>query len=299
MLRGHIVYLDEKAGRAAQNLWDDVLKVGNTAGERLGYPTQKPEALLERILLASSNEGDLVLDPFCGCGTTVAVADRLKRRWIGIDVTYLAVGLIERRLLDQHTPEGRLKISLYPPNQRRKVLELFWKNPEDERLKTEKGWLPPNLVPYEILGVPNDIGSARVFAERDRYQFEWWAVQMVGAAGKENQKKGADKGIDGTITFRASLTENKYDHILVSVKSGNVGRETITTIKSDIERNKAAMDVLVTLQEPTKGMIDEANEAGYYEDPFNRGVRYKRIQIFTVQDLFEGKQVKRSEKSSG
>jgi site-specific DNA-methyltransferase (adenine-specific) len=135
------------------------------------------------------------------------------------------------------------------------------------------------------------VGSATIFAERDRYQFEWWAVEMVGAAGKENNKKGADKGIDGTITFRSSLSENKYDHILVSVKSGNVGRETITTIKSDIARDKSAIGVLVTLKPPTKGMTDEAKEAGYYEDPFNPAIRYPKIQILTVQDLFDGKHV--------
>lgn len=285
------VYLGETGGASVGDLWTDIRVLGRTSRERLGYPTQKPEALLERIILASSNEGDVVLDPFCGCGTTVAVADRLKRRWIGIDVTYLAVGLIERRLLDRHTPEDRPKISLYPPNQRRKVLEMFWKNPDDERLKTERGWLPPELAPYEVNGVPNDAGSAAEFAERDRYQFEWWAVEMVGAAGKENNKKGADKGIDGTIVFRSSLTENRYDHILVSVKSGNVGRETIATIKSDIERDKAAIGVLVTLKEPTKGMRDEAQAAGWYTDPVNASVRYPKVQILTVQDLFDGKAV--------
>lgn len=284
-------YLDETPGPVLQDIWDDLAPVNSGSRENLPYPTQKPEALLERILLASSNDGDVVLDPFCGCGTTIAVADRLKRKWIGIDVTYLAVGLIERRLLDQHTPHGRPKISLYPPTQRRKILEMFWANPDDERLKTEKGWLPPDLPPYEVKGVPNDAGSALLFAERDRYQFEWWAVEMVGAAGKENNRKGADKGIDGTITFRTSLSETTYAHILVSVKSGNVGRETVTTIKSDIERDKAAIGVLVTLRPPTKGMTNEADAAGHYVDPFNPAVLYKKIQILTVQDLFDGKHV--------
>jgi site-specific DNA-methyltransferase (adenine-specific) len=93
-----ILYADEFPGIKLQNIWDDIPPIGAQAIERLGYPTQKPVALLERIIAASSNEGDIVLDPFCGCGTTVHAAQKLNRRWIGIDITHLAVRLIERRL---------------------------------------------------------------------------------------------------------------------------------------------------------------------------------------------------------
>lgn len=93
-------YLDEMPGVAIQNLWDDISVINNRSNELLGYPTQKPMALLERILTVSSNEGDVVLDPFCGCGTTIHAAQKLKRKWIGIDITHLAISLIERRLKD-------------------------------------------------------------------------------------------------------------------------------------------------------------------------------------------------------
>ena len=128
----------------------------------LGYGTQKPEALLERILKASSSEGDLVLDPFCGCGTTVQVAQRLNRRWIGIDITHLAIGLIKKRLSDAFGPE----------------------------IKST----------YDVIGEPTDLAGAGQLAAEDKYQFQWWALGQVGARPAE-QKKGADRGIDGRLYF--------------------------------------------------------------------------------------------------
>src|SRR5205085_7708005 len=89
---------DEMPGVTLGDLWDDIPPINSQAKERLGYPTQKPEALLERIIEASSNEGDTVLDPFCGCGTAVAVAHRLHRRWIGIDITHIAITIVKHRL---------------------------------------------------------------------------------------------------------------------------------------------------------------------------------------------------------
>lgn len=105
-------YLDELEGETVDTLWDDISPINSQAQERLGYPTQKPLALLERIIAASSNEGDMVLDPFCGCGTAVHAAQKLGREWIGIDVTHLAIGLIEKRMKDAFpglafTVEGR------------------------------------------------------------------------------------------------------------------------------------------------------------------------------------------------
>ena len=94
------IYLDESPGVPLSDLWSDLPPIHASAAERLGYPTQKPEALLERIIRSSSDEGDLVLDPFCGCGTTIAAAQNLKRRWVGIDITHLAITLIRSRLTD-------------------------------------------------------------------------------------------------------------------------------------------------------------------------------------------------------
>ncbi len=160
-LDGWKVYLDERPGKVVSSVWTDIPRVANTAAERLGYPTQKPEALLERIIQASSNEGDLVLDPFCGCGTTIAVAERLKRRWIGIDITYLAITLMRTRLRDT---------------------------------------FGPNLSPYEVIGAPTDLEGAKALAQEDRYQFQLWALGLVEAHPYQ-EAKGADKGVDGVIRF--------------------------------------------------------------------------------------------------
>ena len=151
-------YLDEMKGQPLQALWTDIDPINSQAKERLGYPTQKPEALLERIITTSSNEGDLILDPFCGCGTTINVAERLHRRWIGIDITHLAIALIRNRIQDTFGPE---------------------------------------LLPYEVIGDPKDMAGARALAEYDRYQFQWWAVGLVSARPAQDKKKGADSGIDG------------------------------------------------------------------------------------------------------
>lgn len=152
-------YLDEMPGVPLQNDWNDVSPVPRK--EYLGYPTQKPLALLERIILASSNEGDVVLDPFCGCGTAVHAAEKLKRPWIGIDITHLAISLIEKRLKDAF--QGTCK--------------------------------------YEVHGTPKDIEAARDLAARDKYQFQWWAVSLVEAQPYQGKRKGADTGIDGLKFF--------------------------------------------------------------------------------------------------
>ena len=199
----HKRYLDESNSQMrVQSTWTDINPIGAQARERLGYPTQKPETLLERIISASSNEGDVVLDPFCGCGTAIAAAERLNRRWIGIDITHLAVTLIRHRLQD--TFKGELK-------------------------------------PYEIIGQPQDLESAQTLAtdsEHDgRYQFEWWALGLVDARPAQGRKKGADSGIDGYINFFDD-NSGKAKRIVVQVKSGHVNRGQIATLKGDMEREK-------------------------------------------------------------
>jgi DNA modification methylase len=155
-------YLDEMKGVPLQDLWLDLKPVGAQAQERLGYPTQKPVALLERIISASSNPGDVVLDPFCGCGTTIHAAQKLGRQWIGIDITYLAINLIKRRLKDAFGEEIKFK---------------------------EKGQ-------------PTDFESAKRLAELDKFQFQQWALSLVEARPlKEGEGKGADRGVDGLLRF--------------------------------------------------------------------------------------------------
>ena len=205
-------------GQAPTNLWDDIGNVSAQAKERLGYPTQKPEALLERIISASSNEGDVVLDPFCGCGTAVAVAERLNRKWIGIDVTHLAISLMRSRLRDSFGDE---------------------------------------LSDYEVVGSPADAESARALSleggNTGRYQFEYWALGLVEARPANNQRRGADAGVDGIIRFFDD-NSGKAKTIIVQVKSGQVGRNVIATLKGDMDREKAEMGLLITLEPSTEPM---------------------------------------------
>ena len=242
-------YLDQSAGVLIGNVWTDILPINSQAQERLGYPTQKPEALLERILKASSNEGDVVLDPFCGCGTTVQVAQKLNRRWIGIDITHLAIGLIKKRLFDAFGEEIR--------------------------------------ATYEVIGEPKDVAGAAVLAEQDKYQFQWWALGLVGARPAE-QKKGADCGIDGRLYFHDN-TKGDSKQILFSVKAGGVTVSQVRDLRGTLEREKAEIGVFLCFEAPTRPMMKEAAEAGFYTSP--DGTKYPRMQVLTVQQLLNGQQV--------
>lgn len=230
--------------------------IGNlqaSANERLGYPTQKPEALLERIINASSNEGDVVLDPFCGCGTAVAVAERLQRKWIGIDITHLAIALMKNRLRDT---------------------------------------FGTHLTPYEVIGVPTDLASANALAleseHSGRFQFEHWALELVEARPGNNQRKGADRGVDGYINFFDD-NSGKAKTVLVQVKSGHVQRNVIATLKGDMDREKAEIGLLVTLEPPSKPMLQEAAAAGVYVPEAYPDRQFPKVQISTIEDLLDGK----------
>lgn len=242
------VYLDEKEGKALQSVWTDIPRISNTSAERMGYPTQKPESLLERIVQASSNEGDIILDPFCGCGTTVQVAQKLNRKWIGIDITHLAIGLIKKRLSDAFGLDVRST--------------------------------------YTIIGEPTDFGGAAKLAEEDKYQFQWWALGQVGARPNE-QKKGADRGIDGRLYFHDD-TSGKSKQIIFSVKAGGVSVPQVRDLRGVIEREKAEIGIFLCFEEPTKPMLREAAEAGLYKS--SDGSTYPRIQILTIQQILDGRQ---------
>jgi len=241
-------YLDEMHGVLLGNVWTDINPINSQAQERLGYPTQKPEALLERIIKASSNEGDVVLDPFCGCGTTVQVAQRLNRRWIGIDITHLAIGLIKKRLSDAFGPE----------------------------IKST----------YEVIGEPTDYEGAAQLAEEDKYQFQWWALGQVGARPTD-QKKGADRGIDGRLYFHDD-DSGKSKQIIFSVKAGGVSVPQVRDLVGVLSREKAEIGVFLTFDEPTKPMKKEAAEAGFYKS--SDGSTYPRLQILTIQQILDSKQ---------
>lgn len=246
-------YLDEQKGTPCHTVWDGIPPINSQAKERLGYPTQKPEALLERIINASSNKGDLVLDPFCGCGTTINVAERLHRKWIGIDITHLAIALIKNRLQDTFNTD---------------------------------------LTPYEVIGAPKDLSSAKALAQHDRYQFEWWALSLVEARPAQDKKKGADSGIDGYINFFDDES-GKAKKIIIQVKSGNVNAAVVRDLKGVIEREKATIGVLITLNPPTKPMKDEAISAGYYAPEYLEKEHIApKIQILTISDLFTGSRIR-------
>ncbi len=240
-------FLDEMPGAAMPSVWDDIPPVNSQAQERLGYPTQKPLALLERIIAASTNPGDVVLDPFCGCGTAIVAAQKRGRHWIGIDITHLAIALMRYRLCDSF-PHAK----------------------------------------FDVKGEPADIGSAQMLAESDRYQFQWWALSLVKAKPLEGkEKKGADRGIDGVITFVDDHT-GKLKRCLVQVKSGHVSSATMRDLIGTLAREKAEMGILVTLEPPTAPMRKEAAEAGWYRSE-GWGRDYPKVQILTVEELLDGK----------
>ena len=244
-------YLDEQRGRPFGDVWTDIPPINSQAKERLGYPTQKPEALLERIINASSNGGDVVLDPFCGCGTATVAAERLNRRWIGIDITHLAITLVRHRLRDSFGDE---------------------------------------LRPYEIIGQPTDAASAAALAEEDRYQFEWWALGLVDARPANDKRRGADAGVDGYINFFDD-NSGRPKRIIAQVKSGHVNRGMIATLKGDMEREKAEIGVFITLHPPTEPMRQEALSSGVYTPEHFPDQQYPRLQILNIDDLFSGHQV--------
>lgn len=236
-------FLDEMPGVPLQDMWNDIRPL--LAHERLGYPTEKPVALLERILQASSNEGDVVLDPFCGCGTTVHAAQKLNRQWIGIDVTHLAIGLIEKRLRDA-----------FPGVQ-----------------------FATHGVPQDIEGA-RDMANRGRTDKNYYFEFEKWALSLINAQPGNQSKKGADKGIDGNIWFGT-----KHEgRAIVSVKAGeNVGVSMIRDLRGVIEREGAGIGVFLTLTEPTQPMVTEAAGAGLYALPGFEAVTVPRIQIVTIE----------------
>ena len=244
-------YLDEGKGVPIQSVGDNIGNLQASAAERLGYPTQKPEALLERIIRASSNEGDVVLDPFCGCGTAVAAAERLNRRWIGIDVTHLAITLIRHRLHDTFGDD---------------------------------------LRPYEVIGEPTDVASAQALAQQDRYQFEWWALGLVDARPANDKRRGADSGIDGYINFFDD-NSGKPKRIIVQVKSGHVNAAQIRDLKGVLEREQAQLGLFITLQPPTRPMEQEALASGLYVPEHFPDSQFPRLQILTIEQLLAGHQV--------
>ncbi|MEK7653631.1 MAG: DNA methyltransferase [Patescibacteria group bacterium] len=259
-------YLKDMPGLIVSDIWTDseVKPLQGSSDESLGYPTQKPETLLERIIKASSNEGDWILDPFCGCGTTVAAAEKLKRNWVGIDITALSINLIKHRIKKQFDLGEK---------------QIF------------------------VDGLPTDLTGAKELFKKDPFEFEYWALDLVDAMPAQSKSKenmrGADKGIDGIITFHKNIINGngngagngngngkwEYGKAIVQIKGGGVQRNQIATLKSDVEREKADAGIFITLEKPTKPMISEAVDAGVFTTPITGKMEFPKIQIITVEEL--------------
>lgn len=244
-------FVSDLDGARLGDVWTDIAPISATAKERLGYPTQKPLALLERIISASSNEGDVVLDPFCGCGTAVDAAQKLGRRWVGIDVTHLSIGLIERRMQDRYG----------------------------------------EALDYEVIGTPNDTASALKLAGDEPHQFQYWITQAIGGQPYQGGRKGADRGIDGYIYFTKTDElhgKSSTEAAIVSVKAGQrVGVAMVRDLKGVMEREKADIGIFVCVIKPTRDMEREAAAAGVFVDPGTQE-SYPRLQIYTLAEYFAG-----------
>jgi DNA modification methylase len=246
-------YLDENKGYLLQEMFDDIPPISSQSKERLGYPTQKPESLLERIIKASSNENDIVLDAYCGCGTTVAVCQKLDRQWIGIDITYQSISLILKRLEDS---------------------------------------FPGVLKTIKLHGIPKDIESARALAnktdDRTRKEFEKWAIlTYTNNKAVINAKKGADKGIDGIVYFQGD--KNDPEKIIFQVKSGKIKSGDIRDLLGTMTIESASLAIFITLEEPTKDMLKTAKSAGFYQSKY-MSHSCDKIQIVTIKEIIEDQQ---------
>lgn len=237
-------YNAEQAGAKASDVWTDIPPLQAASAERLGYPTQKPEALLDRIIESGSEAGDVILDPFCGCGTAVASSQRLGRDWIGIDITHLAIGLIKSRLHDAFGDQVR----------------------------------------YDVIGEPTTVADAERLAEEEPYQFQAWALGLVGARQAGAIKKGADKGIDGRLYFHPG--DNKTRQIIISVKAGKLQAGYVRDLAGVVAQENAELGVLISFDTPTQPMRSWAAGRGFYESPWGQ---HPRLQLLTIADLLGGK----------
>lgn len=224
-------YRDELNGLAVGDIWTDIDRINQVAAERLGYPTQKPLALLERIIAASSNKSSTILDPFCGCGTTIDAAQRLGRTWVGIDITYIAIDLIVKRL--EHTYGASIKDT------------------------------------YSVSGIPRDIAAAHSLFDRSPFDFERWAVSLVN--GTPNQKQVGDRGIDGVVRFYTDAKGQTGRVLVSVKGGKSLGPQFARDLIGTVQTERAEMGTLLTLTEPTRGIRDAVAHAGSYRWPVTGG----------------------------
>lgn len=235
-------------GNPNSGIDEDVRWLSPRDSERLGYPTQKPVGLLKRIIEASSKPGDLVLDPFCGCGTTIEAAELLSRSWIGIDISPFAIELIRKARIEGAFPH----------------------------LKKD--------TDYKIEGLPTSVDGARMLAASDPKGFEIWAVSQID--GIPNEKKGADRGIDGRVPFKPDGKTAKF--AVVSVKGGKLKADDVRSVAMVAKREENSslgFGVFICIDQPTKNMKADAASAGMIDVD---GTKYPAVQILTVEDILKG-----------
>ena len=241
---------EKSPGAPMRAVWD-IGFISPTARERLGYPTQKPLALLERIIQASSNPGDLVLDPFCGCGTAVHAAERLGRRWIGIDLSAFAVGLMRGRILNNF-----------------------------EQLTTDD---------VLVRGVPVSVGDAEALARRDQFEFEKWVCGSIGAEGMfhEPGTRGSDGGVDGVLRFYPFRLGKKPapEFAIIQVKGGGVTVDAVKALQATVQRFEATAGVMVCFGRHMQTVENQRSKATFRDD----SAAYPVIQGLSIEDLLAGK----------
>ena len=240
-------YLDEMPGQPITDDWDDIEHLHGSHAETLGYPTQKPKALLERIIQASSNEGDTVLDGFCGCGTTIDAAEGLHRNWIGIDISPIAISLIKRRLKDTYGE---------------------------------------HLNKFEVRGTPADEQSAIELWKQNPFAFQDWWLTEFEVFSTTFGTKGADKGIDGLAQYLVDPKSQQVIKAAFQVKGGHIQSKDIDALLGALDKHKCEVGVFLTIEEPTKPMLDTVAGAGFVEIP---GYKIPKLQILTLKDYFRNK----------
>lgn len=258
----------ENNGVPLHDVWHDINFVAPTSKERLGYPTQKPKALLERIIKSSCPEKGIVLDAYCGCGTTIAAAKELGIKWIGIDITYLSIDLIQQRLLDS----------------------FYLKDSKNATLQEQKKAKEKLLKDVTIFGIPKDLESARKLARETkndyvRKEFEKWSVFSVG--GVYSEKKGSDGGVDGYFYIYDADIKGKVTkkQCYIQVKSGKIGIGDIKHFEATLTSLNSPIGIFVTLEEPTKPILEYTASLPKYKSVMDRV--YDRITLITTQNILD------------
>ena len=252
-----IINFEQKGMKKYDNVWYIPILKGNSR-EYCGYPTQKPLALLELIIKASSNEGDIILDPFCGCATALVASQKLKRKWIGIDVTYHSVKLLEERFEKNHLYANVLA-----------------------------NGLKHNIHSYDIIGEPESKYAAEELFKSNAHEFATWSILKIN--GKPNDKKTRDGGVDGFYDFMDGPNRTKAMRGLIQVTGGekSLTIDKVRAFCAVVNKNEVPIGIFITLHEPTDGMKREFLKQGEYVS--HSGQKYPKIQFVMIAEIIENK----------